>query len=290
MSGEYDKLKFEKLNYNSYLKVPELLSLQHQISDGPHHDEMFFIIIHQASELWFKNLLHETELLIKAFREGYVSHALKVLKRMSAIMELLARQITLLGTLTPVEFAGFRDKLNPASGFQSAQFRIMEFTFGLRDPFYIKFFESMPEVAQRLESIRRSPCVYDEFLACLSKAGFKVPSDILKSGASPVTGEDATRDTSRKPHEGLVALFKGIYEKPQDNFHWVLLFEALIDFDSHMAGWRHHHIQSVSRTIGTKSGTGGSSGVAFLQGRASLRFFPELWEVRTHIGSTNYGG
>ena len=289
MPGEYDRLKFEKLNYNSYLKVPELLSLQHLISDGPHHDEMFFIIIHQASELWFKSLLHETGLLVSAFREGSVSRALKVLKRMSAILELLTRQITLLGTLTPVEFAGFRDKLNPASGFQSAQFRMLEFTFGLRDPFYIRYFESMPEVSRRLGEILHSPGVYDEFLSCLAHAGFKVPPDILKGGASTVTGREPGRDSPRKPHEGLTRLFKEIYESPRDNFHWVLLFEALLDFDSHMAGWRHHHIQSVSRTIGAKSGTGGSSGVAFLQGRAALRFFPELWEVRTIIGGSTYG-
>src|SRR3989344_2427802 len=125
--SDYKNLELKDLNYNSYLKIPELLSLQKQLSEPPHHDEMFFIIIHQTAELWFKEILHETDALINAFREGSVSRAIKVLRRTTAIMDLIVKQFNLLSTLTPVEFAGFRDKLRPASGFQSLQFRTMEY-------------------------------------------------------------------------------------------------------------------------------------------------------------------
>ena len=179
MTIKYDSLVLEKLNYNSYLKVPQLLDLQELISDPQHHDEMFFIIIHQASELWFKNILHESDKVVEAFHTPSVSRALKGFKRITAIMDLMVKQINLLSTLTPVEFAGFRDNLNPASGFQSVQFREIEFKFGVRDAFFLKFFESKPEVAQKLEEIRSLPSVYDEFWKCLALLGHKLPSEFM---------------------------------------------------------------------------------------------------------------
>ena len=140
MTIKYDSLVLEKLNYNSYLKVPQLLDLQELISDPQHHDEMFFIIIHQASELWFKNILHESDKVVEAFHTPSVSRALKGFKRITAIMDLMVKQINLLSTLTPVEFAGFRDNLNPASGFsKSVQFREIEFKFNVRDAFFLNF-------------------------------------------------------------------------------------------------------------------------------------------------------
>jgi tryptophan 2,3-dioxygenase len=276
----YEHLKLEDLNYNSYLKVPELLALQQRISDPPHHDEMFFIVIHQATELWFKEILCETESLIQAFREGTISRALKFLRRITAIMDLLTHQINLLATLTPVEFAGFRDYLRPASGFQSIQFRKLEFVYGIRDSFFLIFFKELPEVVAELEALRKQASVYEEFLHCLSRAGYKVPSRLLQTPSASLGGEGTKND------ETLLRTLKEIYENPKENYHWVLLFEVLLDFDEKFSLWRNTHILMVARTIGYKKGTGGSAGYDFLKTRLELKFFPELWEVRNHIGGS----
>lgn len=271
---DYKNLELKELNYNSYLKVPELIALQHELSNPPHHDEMFFIIIHQAAELWFKLMLHETEALVQDFRAGSVSRALKVFRRLTGVMELHIKQINLLSTLTPVEFAGFREHLRPASGFQSVQFRKMEFAYGLREEFFLKFFEKQPEVVKEFEAIRKAPSVYDEFVQCLAKAGYKLPQKLLQ------------RDFSKMWEESpeLLEVLEEIYSNPKDNYHWVLLFETMLDFDEKLSIWRHTHMLMVARTIGMKSGTGGSSGYNFLKGRSEFKLFPELWVVRTKIG------
>ena len=271
---DYDDLLFEGLNYNSYLKIPELLGLQNRISEPPHHDEMFFIIIHQAAELWFKEVLHETVALSKALGGGNIYLALKVLKRLTAIMDLQVRQINLLSTLTPHEFAGFRDKLRPASGFQSAQFREIEFTYGLRDPFFLKFFQKRPDLITRLETIQREPSVYDVFIQSLQRIGFQPPVDLTK--------RDFTQPHT--PHVALTAFIKTIYEQSEKLSDWMLLLEAMVDFDEKFSHWRAIHILVVTRAIGSKPGTGGSAGVKFLRSRADLKCFPDLWEARNHIG------
>lgn len=272
---DYQNLELKELNYNSYLKVPELLNLQHQLSDPPHHDEMFFIIIHQSAELWFKLMHHETHALVQDFRAGSVSRALKKLRRIVGVMDLFINQINLLNTLTPVEFAGFRDHLRPASGFQSIQFRVMEFLYGIREPFFLQFFEKEPEKKALLEEVRNLPSVYDEFVHALAKAGYAVPDSVLKRNVSDPWNESPE----------LVQTLKGIYENPEDNYHWVLLFETMLDFDEKFAIWRHVHMLMVARTIGMKTGTGGSAGYKFLASRAEFKFFPELWSVRSHLGS-----
>ncbi len=273
--SKYENLVLNELNYNSYLKVNELLELQQLLSKPAHHDEMFFIIIHQAAELWFKLMRHETAAMVEAFRTGSVSHALKNLRRLVAIMQLQVQQINMLNTLTPVEFAGFRDHLKPASGFQSIQFRMIEFVFGLREPFFLKFFEKEPEKVAILEGIAKEPSVYDEFVRTLDKAGFAMPAALLQ--------RDVTQGWVESPE--LIATLKEIYENPKENYHWVLLFETMLDFDEKFAIWRSVHMLMVARTVGMKTGTGGSSGYKFLAGRAELRFFPELWSLRTHIGT-----
>lgn len=272
----YNDLVIKELNYNSYLKIPDLLSLQHQISEPTHHDEMFFIIIHQTAELWFKEMIHETTILVEAFREGAVSKALKVLKRITQIMELQIKQIRLLATLTPVEFAGFRSFLGRASGFQSAQYRLVEFTYGLRDTFFLRFFKEFPEVVAQLEGILETPSVYDECLRCLHGAGHSVPKELLERdfrGQWQVNTE-------------LSKVIRGVYEDPKGHYHWVLLFEAMIDFDQALILWRKTHAVMVQRTIGDKTGTGGSAGHNFLTSRESLQAFPELWDVRNQIGGS----
>lgn len=275
----YENLELKELNYNSYLKVPELLDLQTLLSKPAHHDEMFFIIIHQAAELWFKLMRHETAALIEDLRAGSVSHALKKFRRLVGVMDLMVKQINLLNTLTPVEFAGFRDHLRPASGFQSIQFRVIEFAYGIRESFFLKFFEKEPAKKAELEAVMQVPTVYDEFVRALSNAGFKVPRELLQ--------RDVSQPWSESPE--LIATIKGIYEKPDDNYHWVLLFETMLDFDEKFAVWRSVHMLMVARTIGMKTtGTGGSAGYKFLASRAEYKFFPELWSVRMEVGA-GYG-
>jgi len=232
--------------------------------------------VHQAAELWFKLILHETDTLIEAFQKGIVSKALKTLKRITEITNLQVQQIRLLATLTPVEFAGFRNYLKPASGFQSIQHRTIEFRYGIRDPFFLRFFEKMPEVAERLRAIARKPSVYDECLRCLDKDGHPVPKAVL----------DRDYAAGWEPNADLTAVIRDVYESPKDHFHWVLLFEAMLDLDEAFTLWRKTHAVMVNRTIGMKTGTGGSAGYNFLQSRENLKCFPELWEVRNLIGGT----
>lgn len=271
--AEYGKLRFEELNYGSYLKIPELLRLQELRSRPQHHDEMFFIVIHQSFELWFKEVLHELDLMGEHLAAGSVSRALKTVKRVNGILDCLGQQIQLLATLTPVEFAGFRSALGAGSGFQSLQFREIEYACGLRDDFFREFFRRWPESAARLEARAAAPSVYDHFLRALARAGHPVPRAVLE------------RDV-RRSHEldaGLVQALRELYERPKDEYHWVLLAEALLDLDTAWSRWRAVHVLMVSRTIGGQTGTGGSSGAAFLESRLKLRFFPELWEVRNAL-------
>lgn len=271
--GEYGKLRFEELNYGSYLRIPELLALQQLRSKPPHHDEMFFIVIHQSFELWFKEVLHELDLLGEHLAAGSVSRALKTVKRVNAILDCLVQQIQLLATLTPVEFAGFRSALGAGSGFQSLQFREIEFTCGLRDDFFVEFFGRWPESAARLRSRAEAPSVYDHFLRALAKSGHAVPKEVLE------------RDV-RAPHAldpRVVAIIHGLYQRPREDYHWVLLAEALLDLDTNWSKWRAVHILMVTRTIGGQAGTGGSAGAVFLESRLKMRFFPELWEVRNAV-------
>ena len=275
MPPGYPPATIKGLTYGGYLKVPELLALQHEISgDPPHHDELFFIVIHQTYELWFKECLHESDYLVTHLRDRSISRALKVLKRLNAIMDLLVSQIRLLATLTPVEFAGFRDQLRPASGFQSAQFRELEFMYGLKDPTFFQHFAGDPEELAALRRRHEAPSVYDEFIRCLHASGYGVDEKLLE--------RDVTRPHTLDP--SLLDRIRRIYEEPSDNYHWVLMFEALLDFDTLFNLWRSTHVAMVARTIGQKSGTGGSTGVQFLKTRERLPFFPELWEVRSQIG------
>jgi len=269
-SSDYDRLRIEELNYNSYLKVPELTNLQQLQSRPAHHDEMFFIVIHQSFELWFKEVLHEIDLLMTCLAEGHVARTLKVLKRITSILECLCQQIQLLSTLTPEEFAGFREALGTGSGFQSLQFREVEFACGQRDPWFFQFFEGRPEELSRLQQRFQSPSVYDVFLRALAKDGYAVPAAVLERDIA----------TPHELNQELVDIIQELYRDPKDNYHWLLSCEALLDLDTLWAKWRAVHILMVTRTIGGKKGTGGSMGAAFLESRLKLRFFPELWEVR----------
>jgi tryptophan 2,3-dioxygenase len=255
----------ERLTYSSYLKVRELLSLQQPLSTPEHHDEMLFIIIHQVYELWFKQMLHEIEAAMRHLDAGDVLKAGKNFKRIDAIQRLLEQQVDILETMTPYEFNAFRDNLNPASGFQSAQFREVEFVCGARATGYLRFLEPTSEERLRLERRLAEPTLYDALKRLLAKRGFAV-------------------DTP----EALIASYKTIYENSERFYELYVLLEDFIEFDERFLLWRNRHVRMVERMIGMKPGTGGSLGVSYLEKTLEKKFFPELWEVRTHLGHGGY--
>ncbi len=255
------------LSYGSYLKVPELLSLQQRISDPPHHDELLFILIHQVYELWFKQTLHELDAAVRFLDTDDLLKVAKAFRRIHAIQRILLQQVDVLETMTPQDFNAFRSGLNPASGFQSAQFREIEFRCGLAgDEKYLRHLALTPEERMRLEKRMHEPTLYDALKGYLVRHGFDVSS-----------------------HDALIDTFRTIYEHEEQHYALYLLLEDLIDFDEGVLLWRGRHVAMVERMIGMKPGTGGSLGVAYLQTTLQRRFFPELWEVRTVLGGA-YGG
>jgi tryptophan 2,3-dioxygenase len=250
------------LTYGSYLRIPELLSLQRPVSDPPHHDELLFILIHQVYELWFKQMLHELDAAVRFFDDDDLLKVAKAFRRIHAIQRVIEQQVDVLETMTPQDFNAFRDELNPASGFQSAQFREIEFRCGLGgNERYLKHLEITAPERERLERRLGEPTLYDALKGYLGRHGFDVSS-----------------------REALVATFRRVYENDEAHFALYLVLEDLIEFDERVLLWRGRHIRMVERMIGSKPGTGGSMGAAYLQTTLERRFFPELWEVRTELG------
>lgn len=262
-----------ELTYNSYLKVPELLELQQPQSDPQHHDEMLFIIIHQAYELWFKLILHELQIAHEKMGEGKVLRSRHFVRRSVEIMKLLVQQIHILETMAPAEFLKFRDKLNPASGFQSLQFREVEFFAGLKDKAYFRFFKNRPEYLEKLQARYDGPDLREAYFGLLTQLGFELPK-----GAHQVSMDEDSPEKAQ-----ILQALKKIYENPEDQLPIYLLSEDLIEFDETLALWREHHVRVVERVIGFKMGTGGSAGVDYLKRTTSKKAFPFLWEVRTHL-------
>ena len=253
------------LSYGSYLKVDELLALQQPLSRPPHHDEMLFIIIHQVYELWFKQLLHEVDATMLALDRDDLPRAAKHFRRIHAIQRLIEQQVEILETMTPQEFNQFRDNLNPASGFQSVQFRELEFTCGLRRTDLLQRIELGDAQRGRLEARSKDPSLYDSVKAVLQRRGFAVNSSAE-----------------------LVESYRRIYTNEAEYYDLYLLLENLIEFDERFLLWRGRHVRMVERMIGQRPGTGGSSGAQYLEGTLGYRFFPELWEVRTYLGKEAY--
>ena len=251
----------ERLSYGSYLKVDELLALQRPLSQPAHHDEMLFIIIHQVYELWFKQLRPETQAVQHALERDELLAAAKHFRRIHTIQRLLEQQIDVLETMTPQEFNAFRDNLNPASGFQSIQFRELEFLCGLRRTETLQYIQMNSAQRNRLERRLEEPSLYDTVKGVLARRGFNTQT-----------------------HDDLLASLKAIYENPQAHYDLYLLLEDLIEFDERFLLWRGRHVRMVERMIGAKKGTGGSLGAAYLASTLEHRFFPELWEVRTMLG------
>lgn len=265
----------DRTTYGGYLMLEPILSAQKPLSDPPHHDEMLFIIMHQVAELWIKLNLHELQAAIKWIQADKLDPCLKILARVSQIQRQLFEQWGVLETLTPIEYAEFRDVLGPASGFQSIQYRKLEFLLGNKNAEMIRVFAHDPGAQKELEEILQNPSVYDEFLRHLSRRGLPIPAECVE------------RDWSQ-PHEHnpeLVGVFKTIYENRGEYWDAYHLSEKLVDIEESFQLWRFRHLKTVERLIGYKRGTGGSSGVPFLKRALDLTFFPELLDVRTEIGS-----
>ncbi len=251
------------LTYNDYLKVDGLINLQKPLSEPAHHDEMLFIIIHQAYELWFKLILHELDVAIENMGKKEVLRAQHFIKRCVEIQKVLVQQIHILETMTPIEFLAFRENLMPASGFQSVQHREIEFMAGMKDERYLKFFQNKPEVLERLRKRLEGEDLSSAYLKLVKASGYDVP----------------IKDTPEN-REAILKGIKAIYQDPSKNLPLYLLSESLVDFDQGLSLWREHHVRVVERVIGFKHGTGGSSGVEYLRSQTSKKAFPYLWEVR----------
>lgn len=262
-----------EMTYNDYLKVPELLSLQKPQSDPAHHDELLFIIIHQAYELWFKLIIHELESAMVHMQKQEVLRARHFIHRCVEILKVLVRQIHILETMQPVEFLEFRDRLTPASGFQSMQFREVEFMSGLKEPRYLQFFKNRPDLQAILQARLDGPDLRSHYYDMLRGLGHDIPE-----GAS-----DKERAGDAVASEKILTALVPIYRRPQDNLPLYLLTESLVELDQYLGLWREHHVRVVERVIGFKKGTGGSSGVEYLRATTVKKSFPLLWEVRTRL-------
>ena len=263
-----------RMTYAGYLGLDRLLSAQQPLSSPQHHDEMLFIIQHQTSELWMKLMIHEMSAAIVHLQRDEVWQCQKVLARCKQVLRLLTEQWSVLETLTPSEYMGFRDVLGPSSGFQSLQCRTIEFLLGNKNEAMLKVFAYDPQAQAGLERVLQMPSLYDEFLMYLARFGHAVPAQHLQ------------RDW-RQPHvanAGLQPVFERIYEDTDRYWREYALSEDMVDLETQFQLWRFRHMRTVMRIIGFKRGTGGSSGVGFLKQALELTFFPELFSVRTTIG------
>jgi tryptophan 2,3-dioxygenase len=262
MSENFDSA----LTYTSYLAVDELLKLQRPLSAGPEHDEMLFIIIHQTYELWFKQLIHEFAEAQRAMESGDSHYSLAILGRIRTILKVCVTQIDILETMTPLQFNAFRSYLSSSSGFQSAQFRMVEALLGRRD-------EKMaghlpPDIQEQIKVITAKNSVWDSALAYLSKRGHAIPNDVLNRNKSEsYAANKAVQDVLLNVHRN----------DPES----AMVCERLVDIDEGLQEWRYRHVKMVERTIGHKIGTGGSSGVSYLASTLFNPTFPDLWEIRS---------
>jgi tryptophan 2,3-dioxygenase len=261
-------------DYTGYLQLDKLLDAQHGLSDPQHHDEMLFIVQHQVAELWIKLLIHEVGRAIAYMRADDLQPAVKNLARVRHIQNQLYNQWKVLDTLTPSEYGQFRHVFGKASGFQSAQYRILEFSLGNKNRAMLAVYEHQPEWHAKLVAALEAPSLYEEFLMHLARIGMPVPAGVTERDFSRMRDED----------DDVVEVLKNIYNDPRE--HWVRYetCEALVDIGNNFQFWRFHHMKTVERIIGHKRGSGGSSGVSFLKKALDIEFFPELIRVRTEIG------
>ena len=264
----------QAMSYGDYLRLDLVLSAQQPLSDPPRHDELLFIIQHQTSELWLKLMLHELRAVRAQLRADELSPALKGLARVKHIQHTLVEQWGVLTTLTPSEYAQFRSYLQSSSGFQSWQYRAIEFILGNKNAEMLQVHDHDPAVHALLTALYDEPTVYDEFLALLARRGHDVPREVL----------DRDVRVAWHLHPTLVPVFQRIYDSSLAFWQEYEACEALVDVEDNFQLWRFRHLKTVERIIGSKSGTGGSSGVPFLRKALDLTFFPELYAVRADIG------
>jgi tryptophan 2,3-dioxygenase len=260
-----------RMTYASYLRLDTLLSAQGLLSDPSYHDEMLFIVQHQVAELWLKLSIHELGGAMAAIEGDRVDPALKMLTRFKRVQEQLFNQWAVLETMTPHEYLAFRDRLGPSSGFQSAQYRTVEFLLGNKNADMLEVFVHDPPVQARLREVLEAPGLYDVVLRWLARRGHAIPADILE--------RDVRQGWQRD--ERLLPVFQKIYEAPDSFWPEYHLCEMLVDIEENFQLWRFRHMKAVERIIGYRPGTGGSSGVGFLRKALDLTFFPELLDVRT---------
>ena len=278
MTNEYGKNTL--LSYNSYLKVQDLIGLQTCLSDPQHHDELLFITVHQTYELWFKQVLHELDAALTLMLEDRLAAASHALRRVIEIEKVLIKQIHILETMTPINFLGFREELNPASGFQSMQFREIEFVSGLKDENILNEFRQDEFAYGRLRERHGKPSLADAFYEALRVRGFDAPAH-----------DPSSDETERKRRYGKrTQAVLEVLTHFETRFEEFQLAEALLEHDEYFSLWRSHHIKMVERMVGTKRGTGGSEGVGYLQTTLGKRFFPELWEARTYLDNKHGEG
>ncbi len=263
----------DRLDYRGYLDLARILDSQHPLSDPPHHDEMLFIIQHQTSELWFKLIIHELRAAIANLAADDPDPCLKILARIKLVQRQLFDQWSVLETLTPSEYVQFRDVLGQASGFQSHQYRLVEFLLGNKNADMLPLFAHDTEVSAELDQALKAPSLYDEFLRYLARQGHAVPQECVE------------RDWSipHRRNSELVEVFVRIYRDTRKFWNEYALCERLVDVEESFQLWRFRHMKTVERIIGYKTGTGGSSGVEFLRRALELTFFPELLDVRTRL-------
>ena len=254
--------------YAEYLRIDELLALQQPVSEGPEHDEMLFIVVHQVYELWFKEVLHELDYLMRTLRENAGARAQHTLKRILTILKTMVAQIDILETMTPLEFLSFRNRLESGSGFQSQQFRALEFVLGRKDPKALDRYRGSARKA--LEARLRAPTLWDAFLAYLSTNGVTVPRKDLE--------RDVTRPIAPSPK--LRRALIGVYHAQPALSE---LCERIVDLDEGFMEWRYRHVKMVQRTIGTKRGTGGSMGARYLLKTLNQPLFLDLWAIRAEL-------
>lgn len=259
----------DKMSYTDYLGLDAILTAQHPLSDA--HDEMLFIVQHQASEIWLRLAIYELNAARDLIARNETRLAFKMLTRVARIFEQLNSAWDVLRTMTPSEYTAFRDALGQSSGFQSHQYRLVEYIVGNRNHTMLKPHAHRVDLHETLVAELQKPSLYDVVLRHLSEQGFDVPNEVL------------TRDVSLKlPHsDGVQAVWKEIYQHPQKYWQAYELAEKLVDFEDYFRRWRFNHVTTVERIIGNKKGTGGTGGVSYLQNMLKVELFPELWSVRT---------
>ena len=258
------------LTYGRYLRIEELLGLQQPASDPPEHDETLFIVIHQVYELWFKLLLHELDKVKRDYTEGHLFGAIATWKRARMVLKTLVGQIDVLETMTPMSFLTFRDRLDTASGFQSAQFREVEFLLGHKRADMVRLYPADEPGRGRLERRLRERSLYDHFYDFLETLGVAIPAALRARDVALPT----------EPHPAIQDALLGLYRASPDVG---ILLELMTDFDEGLQEWRYRHVKMVERTIGTKRGTGGSAGVEYLRRTLVQPVFPDLWDIRGRL-------